>query len=150
VKILIASGVLFAVALALSGCGESHSATTLPPSLVKQLAAEARRLTKGFGDPSVKTAQVYGPDSRSALVQASSASEIPRTGRRKRYYLIVIQGQFVCRSCSGPAMRSKPLQWTIATSVWSAKAGRSTDVGLSRTLPKAMSQLGRPVVISLR
>jgi hypothetical protein len=148
VKILIASGVLIAAALALSGCGGSHSATTLPPSLVKQLAAEARGLTKGLGDPSVKTAEVYGPDSRSALVQASSGAVIPRTGDRKRFYLIVVQGNFVCDSCRGPA-GSKPPKGTIATSVWSIKAGHSTDFGLSHTLPRAMSTLGRPAVISL-
>jgi hypothetical protein len=150
VKILSGSGVLVVTALALSGCGGSHGTTALPASLVQQFAAQARDLSKGLGDPSVKTAQVYGPNSRSALVQASSASAIPRTGHRKRYYLIVIHGHFVCRSCSGPAMRAKPLKGTIATIVWSVKAGRSTDFGFSRTLPKAMSQLGRPDVISLR
>jgi hypothetical protein len=96
----------------------------------------------------VKTAQVYGPDSRSALVQASSGDLIPRTSDRKRFYLIIVRGHFVCDSCSGPA-GSKPPKGTIATSVWSIKAGHSTDFGLRHSLPAAMSHLGRPTTISL-
>jgi hypothetical protein len=124
------------------------SADALPASLVKPLAAEARGLTESLGDPAVKTAQVYGPDSRSALVQASSGDLIPRTGDRKGFYLVVVHGHFVCGNCSRPAADAKPIQGTIATSVWSVKAGHSMDFGLSHTL-HAMSRLGRPAVISL-
>jgi hypothetical protein len=99
----------------------------------------------------VKTAQVYGPDSRSALVQASSGDLIPRTGDLRRFYLIVVHGHFVCGNCSGPAAdANKPPRGTIATNVWSVKAARSTDFGLSHGLPAAMSHLGQPIVISLR
>lgn len=83
--------VLVAGTLGLSACGSGHKAIssgphkfdpTLPAPLVKQLAAEAKSTARSLGDTSVKTAQVYGPDSRYALVKASSSHSTCQAIRR--------------------------------------------------------------------
>src|SRR5436309_817273 len=108
--------------------GELHP--TLPARLAKRLAAEARDTAKSLGDPSVKTAQVYGPNSRYALVKASSGDLVQRTAReRKNFYLIVLHGHFVCGGCTGPVAGAKPARGKIATEIWSLKTGQ-TDFGL--------------------
>ncbi len=91
---------------------------------------------------------MYGPDSRYVLVRASSSDLVQKIAReRKGFYLIVLRGHFVCDSCTGPA-GAKPPRGTIATDVWSPRAG-GTDFGLSDRLPAAMSRLASPTVISL-
>jgi hypothetical protein len=108
--------------------------------LQNRLIAEAQRTAKSLGDTSVKTAQVYGPDSRYALVQTSSADLVQKTVReRKGFYLIVLHGHFVCDSCSVPA-GAKPPRGTIATDVWSPSAG-GTDFGLSHRPPAGLSHV---------
>jgi hypothetical protein len=100
-----------------------------------------------LGDSSVGTAEVYGPGSRQALVEASSGEwvrEIPLE-RKQRFYLIVLHGHFVCRSCSRPAAAMSP-RGTIATVVWSRAQG-GTDFGLVDRLPASMSRLPAPTVI---
>src|ERR1700747_2170629 len=94
----------------LSACGGSHKAISSGPHrfratpLVKRLTAVAKSTARSLGDGSVKTALVYGPDSRYALVKASSGDLVQKTVReRKGFYLIVLHGHFVCNSCSGPA-----------------------------------------------
>ena len=167
------AAVLLAIAPALAACASGHRATGgsqttstiarpgayvvsqrvysenhLPRPLVSRIAAEARRLTRGLGDSSVKTAEVYGPRSRIALVRASSRAWERTTAReRTGFYLIVVRGHFVCHSCSVPAGGKAP-RGTIAADIWSRTEG-GTDFGLSRRLPAAMSRLGSPTVISL-
>ena len=127
--------------------GELHP--TLPARLAKWLAAEARGMARSLGDPSVKTAQVYGPDSRYALVKASSGDLVQKIAReRKGFYLIVLHGQFVCHGCSRPpGSTAKPPRGKIATEVWSAKTGQ-TDFGIGNK-PVAMSHLRGPTVIQI-
>jgi len=156
-KMVTGSVVLIAAGLTLSACGGSHMTTvtardlvhtTLPAPLVKRLTAIAKSTARSLGDTSVKTAQVYGPDSRYALVKASSGDLVQKTVReRKGFYLIVLHGHFVCDSCTGPAGAKAP-RGTIATDVWSPKAG-GTDFGLSDHLPAAMSHLRGPTVIQI-
>jgi hypothetical protein len=162
---LIVAAVLSAISLALSACTSGHDATAGPPKsadlgtkvvytgdhlpspLARRIAAEARSLTRSLGDSSVKSAEVYGPGSRLALVQASSTDwEHTTAAERKGFYLIVVRGRFVCHVCSVPA-RAKPPRGTIATDIWSLKEG-GTDFGLSGSLPAA--RLGTPTVIRLR
>lgn len=86
--------VFFVAVFALSACGGSQMPTkatarervhtTLPASLVKRLAAVARGTARSLGDSSVKTAQVYGPDSRYALVKASSGDLVQKLARERR------------------------------------------------------------------
>src|SRR5262249_43488133 len=108
----------------------------------------ARRTAGSLGDTSPRTAQVYGPGSREALVEASSGDRVTEAGRRRTgFYLIVVRGRFVCASCPRPS-GGKPPRGTIATVVWSPARG-GTDFGLSDRLPGAMSRLGSPTTISL-
>ena len=106
-------------------------------------------MATSLGDPSVRTAQVYGPNSRYLLVKAASGDLVEKLAReRKGFYLIVLHGHFVCRSCSRPAgSRAKPPHGGIATEVWSAKAG-NTDFGLSNR-PVATTHVSGPTVIQI-
>jgi hypothetical protein len=151
------AGLLIVATIALSACGAGHRATIdsrsrvateLPAPLVKRITAKARSLAASLGDSSVKTAQVYGPGSRFALVKASSGDLVQKLAReRKGFYLIVLHGHFVCDSCSGPA-QAKPPRGTIAAVVWSPRAG-GTDFGLGNQ-PVATSHLRGPTVVVLR
>lgn len=149
--------VLAAAMLALSACAGSDRGTVtpdrgevqgaLPAPLVKRLVALARGAARSLGDSSVKTAQVYGPDSRYLLVKASSGDLVQKlAGERKGFYLIVLHGDFVCHSCAGPAA-AKPPRGKIATDVWSPTAG-GTDFGLSNR-PVVTSHLRGPTIIAL-
>jgi hypothetical protein len=90
---------------------------------------------------------VYGPASRYLLVKASSGDLVERTAReRNGFYLIVLQGHFVCRGCL-VAPGAKQPRGKIATEVWSPAAG-GTDFGLSDR-PVAMSHLGGGSVIQI-
>ncbi len=61
---------------------------------------------------------------------------------KERFYLIVLDGDFSnCRSCNHPAGR-EPKHGAFETRVWSA-AGGTTDYGISKSLPAAMSGLHR-------
>ena len=143
------AGFLVAATLGLSACGGGHRAISggprkfepmLPAPLVEQLTAEAKSTARSLGDNSVKTAQVYGPDSRYALVKASSGDLVQKSPReREGFYLIVLRGHFVCHSCTGPAGAKAP-RGTVATDVWSPRAG-GTDFGLGDHLPAALSHL---------
>ena len=127
---LTGSVVLVAATLALSASGGSHRVTvnvgptlfhmTLPSPLVKRLAAEARGAARSLGGRSVKTAQVYGPDSRYLLVKASSGDLVGKNAG-KGFYLIVLHGHFVCGGCTGPVAGAKPARGKIATEVWSPR-----------------------------
>ena len=162
-KMLTGSVVLVTATLALSGCGGSRTVvidqpihvgsgqihSTLPAPLMKRLSAEARGIARSLGDPSVKTAQVYGPDSRYLLVKASSGDLVQKLAReRKGFYLIVLHGHFVCHGCSRPpGSTAKPPRGKVATEVWSPKTGQ-TDFGLGNR-PVPMSHLRGPTVIQI-
>jgi hypothetical protein len=158
-KVLIGSTVLVGATLALSACGGNARAisggphlvamrTTLPAPLAKRLAAEARGTARSLGDPSVKTAQVYGPNSRYLLVKASSGDLVQKVAsERNGFYLIVLHGNFLCGGCTGPAPGAKPARGKIATEVWSPKFGQ-TDFGIGNK-QVAMSHLRGPTVVAL-
>jgi hypothetical protein len=162
-KLLTGLAVLVGATLALSACGGSHMVTVnagpdlgsdvvhipLPPPLRKPIRAEAQSMARSLGDPSVKTAQVYGPDSRYLLVKESSGDLVQKTaGERNGFYLIVLHGHFICHGCSRPhGSTAKPPRGKIATEVWSLKTGQ-TDFGLGNR-PVAMSHLRGPTVIQI-
>ena len=157
-KIVTGSVVLVAAGLALSACGGSRMTTvnsrdvvhtTLPASVAKRLASEARGMAKSLGDPSLKVGQVYGPDSRYLLVKASSGDLVQKTaGERSGFYLIVLHGYFICHGCSRPpGSKAKPPQGKIATEVWSPRTGQ-TDFGIGNR-PVAASHLRGPTVIEI-
>lgn len=75
---------------------------------------------------------------------ASSGDRVLETPSqaKERFYAIVLHGWFSnCLSCNHPAER-KPKHGTIETRVWSAAAG-TTDYGISKSLPAAMSGIHR-------
>jgi hypothetical protein len=162
----IGAAVLMAMSLAMSACNGGHRSADGSPNTtnhatrlvsdsdhlsrpLRRIAVEARRLTTSLGDSSVKTAEVYGPGSRLALVQASSkAWEHTTAAERNGFYLIIVRGHFVCRLCSVPSGAGPP-RGTIATDIWTQSKG-GTDFGLSGSLPSTMSRLGSPTVIRLR
>lgn len=106
-------------------------------------------MARSLGDPSVKTALVYGPNSRYLLVKESSGDLVQKIPReRNGFYLIVLYGHFICHGCSRPpGSKAKPPRGNIATEVWSAKTGR-TDFGIGKkSLP--MARLKAPAVIRI-
>lgn len=158
-KMLIGSVVLVAATLALYACGGSQRAVSggprlfatspaLPTSLAKRFAAEARGMARSLGDPSMKSALVYGPNSRYLLVKASLGDLVQKIAReRKGFYLIVLHGHFVCGGCTGPVAGAKPARGRIATEVWSPRTGQ-TDFGIGNK-PVATAHLRGPNVIQV-
>ena len=145
-KALTCSLVLVAMALGTSACAGGHESTygSLPRP-VRNFVQSTLKTRPNAGH--VHEVDVYGPGSRTALVKASSGDWVAESAReaRERFYLIVLQGHFVCTGCgSAPRMLArpgKPPQVTIETLVWSPAVGHSTDLGLSDSLPAAMSRL---------
>jgi hypothetical protein len=164
---------LAAVALAAAGCGggaqagggaagsgdvpgtaattdalqlHASGSSALPPGLVQEI--DSLR-TVGRDSSSTQMVEVYGPDSRAALVRASSGEVVAETARERqaRFYLIVLRGHFVCESCSRPP-GAKPPRGTIETQVWSPTLG-GTDFGLSDRLGAGMPRLHRFAVLTL-
>ncbi|HKD93554.1 MAG TPA: hypothetical protein VKB43_02465 [Gaiellaceae bacterium] len=159
-----AAAVLIAVTLATSACGSGHARSATSTT---KTDAVTLRTSAGYNSlpwalqifihstiASERTAQmseidIYGPGSRAALVKASSGDVVTESPGElsERFYLIVLQGHFVCGECTRPA-RAKPPHGTIETHVWSRDEG-STDFGLSSSLPAAVSQLHRLATVTL-
>jgi hypothetical protein len=79
-----------------------------------------------------KRVEVYGPASRSAVVQATDPSAVigNTAAERSGCYLVVYHGHF---DWHGPSPGAKQRHYTVLTNVWCAKEG-GTDLGL-RTTP---------------
>src|SRR5579862_3490773 len=141
-------GVVIGMAASGSVAASRDAANRFPAPLRERIAAEARGTARSLGDTSVKTAEVYGPDSRYLLVKASSGDLVQKLARERRgFYLIVLHGHFICRGCSVPP-GGKPPRGSIATVVWSRSEG-VTDSGVSSHLGPAMSRLGKPTIVGL-
>lgn len=170
-KGLNGAAVLLALTLVLSACASGRTAASgtpsqggttgaasnsqvrvlsgqpLPAPLLKRIAAVAWSTAMSLGD-TPRTVQVYGPDSRYVFVKASSGDLVQKTAAERRgFYLIVVRGQFVCDSCSGPPGANPP-RGTIMTDVWSPRAG-GTDFGVSDRLGPGMARLQGERTISL-
>ena len=131
---------LAAITAAVSGCGGSRG---LPAQLVTAI-----RSGNNAGVSS-RTVDVYGPASRSALVQATGSSVPKVAAEQSGFYLIVFRGHFRAGSSAGPLPAgTKPRHYKILTNIWSAKEG-FTDYGVGDHLPDA-SGLGRPIVVTLK
>jgi hypothetical protein len=115
-----------------AGCGGS----SLPTAKARHVA---RTMARNFGDPSVKTAQVYGPASYQAAIKAFSGGATTPNRKMGRFYVIVLHGSFVVEGSKTPSV------WRL----WSP-TGHGGGTGFRRTLPASMSQLGRPTLIRLR
>jgi hypothetical protein len=146
-KVLIGVAVLVAITLEASACSGGHR---LSASLQKRVAAMARENAGSLGDASVKKTQVYGPATRVTLLEALSGHRVSKSADepKARFYLIVLQGHFVCRWCPRPPGAASP-RGTIATQLWSPTAGYG-ELGLrDKGLPASISRLGKPTVMSL-
>jgi len=158
-KPLACAAAVLASALAASGCAGSHPAyhqsstdaiqlhvsgySQLSPKLQDFIRTTIRDSPNGHATK----IDVYGPGTRAALVKASSGDIVYPTGGEatEPFYLIVLQGHFVCGSCSRPAGAAAP-QGTIETHVWSPTAG-SLDFGIQHSLPPAVSLLNHLATI---
>ena len=152
-KVLACAVVLIACGLGTSACAsgqyqcehldcESALAKAPLPSSLRSFVGET--VTGISPDGGFWELDVYGPGSRSALVKASSGDQVHESpGQAKeRFYLVVLQGDFSnCRSCNHPAGRI-PRHGSVETRVWSAGGG-TTDYGISKYLPAALSGLHR-------
>jgi hypothetical protein len=159
-RALACAAVVVASVLATSACAGSRSATkrsstdaiqlhqTFSGPVPASLRNFVRSLIASPEDGPVNEVDVYGPGSRSALVEASSGDGVTESAGelKQRFYLVVLHGQFVCDGCSGPAGH-KPPRGTIETHVWSS-VEKSTDFGISGGLPAAVSRLNRLAVIT--
>ena len=129
------------ISVVASGCGGGQR---LPAPLLKFIDSSSK-------DSHVtgKTAEVYGPSSRRALVQADSGDLVGETAaERSGCYLIVYRGHFE-QGFSAGSSGAKPHHYTIETIVWTPDAS-GTDVGLEHRLSAAVSRLGRLTLVALR
>jgi hypothetical protein len=143
----VLTGVVALVSVAVLGAGGGSSRHMSAP-LRQRIAAVARTTARKLADPSVTTAQAYGPASYRAVLVASEG--VTTTNRRRgRFYLIVLHGRFVCAGCPRPPGAQSP-QGSIATRLWSPDGAGGGGFGIRSKLPATISQLGRPTLISLR
>lgn len=114
-----------------------HFPSGVPASLVSYIR-KGRLLT---ADGTVSSIAVYGPGSRTDLVKASSGEIVRESAKEKtmRFYLIVLDGHFVCGGCSSPA-GGKPPHGTVVTDVWSAQEG-GTDFGFGKSAGPGVARL---------
>jgi hypothetical protein len=91
---------------------------------------------------------VYGPGSRSAVVQATDPSAVigNSAAERSGCYLIVYHGQF---DWHGPSAGAKQRHYTVLTNVWCAKEG-GTDFGVGHHACPLGCRLKGPTLVSLK
>jgi hypothetical protein len=117
----------------------------------QKLVTVARLLARNFGDPSVKTAKLYGPASYRVALSAFSAGTTTPNQKHGPFYVIALHGNFTCT-----ASYASPGVFHVATALWTPTGGdtgwgRRAGTGLRRhKLVASMSKLGRPKQISLR
>lgn len=141
----VLAGVVALVSIVLMAAGGSSHQLTTP--LRQRIAEVARRTAHSLGDSSpVNTVRVYGPASYQAVLKASDGTTT--TNRRKgHFYVIVLQGRFVCKWCPRPPGARSP-HGSIVTRIWSPD-GHGGGFGIRRKLPGSLSQLGRPTLVRL-
>jgi len=141
--------VAFAV-LACAACGggskQAAGSRALPPSLVKQIQAAVRRPSPIGGASSVKTVEVYGPASHSALERASLGPTSETQHVAGAWYLIVLRGHFTPNLPQPPGAKASHPR--IAMEVWSPK-GTGPAFGFADRLPAAVARLGGHTVVDL-
>ncbi len=144
---LVAATVLgVVIAIGTSACGGSRAVSAqkaqlqFPSNVPAPLMSYIRGAVKS-SNGTVSSVAVYGPGSRRRLVQASSGAGITESPKEKtmRFYLVVVNGSFVCTGCSVPR-GSKPPHGTVETYVWSAEE-RGTDFGISNSAGPGVSGL---------
>lgn len=140
-RALASAAVLVVSALGTTACAGGNSESTYG-SLSRPLQNFIHAtIQTGPSTGPVNEVDVFGPASRGTLVTASSGDWVAETPSelKKRFYLIVLHGHFVCDSCSVPPGAKAP-EGTIETSVWSPGSG-SLDFGIGGGVPAAVFQL---------
>jgi hypothetical protein len=100
----------------------------------------ARTMAGNFGDPSIRTAQLYGPASYQVAFSAFSGGPTTPNQKKGRFYVIVLHGSF-----TGDGSTRAP----TVSRLWSP-TGHSGGTGFRKSLPASMSRLGHPTLIELR
>jgi len=160
-KALAYAGVLIACALGASACGAGGQYQCLHLNCDSALAhAPLTPSLRSFVSSTIYDVSpdggyweldVYGPGSRDALVRASSGDRVRErpSQAKERFYLLVLHGDFSnCGPCTHPAGRI-PKHGSIETRVWSAAEG-TTDYGIAKSLPPAMSGIHRLAKITFK
>jgi hypothetical protein len=160
VKILACVAAVTVSALAASGCarsvGASQQSSTDALRLHESWSGDVSPALRNFirstiavPDGPMSEIDVYGPDTRAALVKAASGDIAVDTPRQQNepFYLIVLHGKFACGVCPVPPGTSAP-QGTIEWRIWSHGAA-AAGMGVTSNLPAAVSLLNRVAVIQL-
>lgn len=144
-KWLALCAALLAVAVLVAAGGGSPR---MSASLQQRIAVVARRTAHSLDDSSPLTAvRVYGPASYRSVLHASDGTTT--TNRRKgRFYVIVLDGRFVCAWCPRPPGAHSP-HGSIVTRIWSP-TGHGGGFGIRRKVPASLSRLGGPAVVRVR
>ena len=153
-KLVVGTALVVVIALGASACGGSHGVSTkkahlhIPSNLPTSLISYIRKAVKN-SDGTVSSVAVYGPSSRKRLVKASSGAGVYESPKERtmRFYLVVVNGSFVCTSCTGPP-EAKPPRGTVETYVWSAEE-RGTDYGIGDSAGPGVPRLHRLATIAV-
>ena len=103
-------------------------ATSLPPAGATRLGKVARSLADSLGDRRVHVAQVF-----STTRQAAAGGDVVDSDQP--VYEIVIEGDFVCETCSRPPGASPP-RGSVATLSVDRRTFRVTDFTLTDHVPR--------------
>jgi hypothetical protein len=143
-KVLIGVAALASVAVLVAAGG---SGRRMSAPIRDRLAAVARDTAHSLDDSArLKVANVYGPASHRAVVNAADGGTT--TNRKKgRFYVIVLRGHFVCSWCPRPPGARSP-HGSVVTRIWSPD-GHGGGFGIRRKLPASLSRLGKPTRIAV-
>jgi hypothetical protein len=133
------------VSVAVLGASSAAPVSRAPAAKlpVAQLVALARDSLRGLDDPSVATASVV-VTTKNAAEAWMEPGAVPPSHPDPKAYLVVLQGRFICESCSflgpnAPRGRSSQFVWIPGSGV--------PDGGLTRKPPPALGKLGRVITL---
>jgi hypothetical protein len=125
-RALVAGLVVLGVA---AGCGGSRHATSLPGLTAKKLAkleAIVQNDARIDGDAHPLSVMVYASRRHEANVVAGAGTGVLGS---QPVYLVVVRGQFVCSTCSGPAGAAPP-KGNVITLVLGRSKLQGLDFGI--------------------
>jgi hypothetical protein len=127
----VAVAALVGASLLVSGCGSSHqaSATSLPGLTAAKLAkleTSVRSMARVNGDANPTGATIYASRRHQANIAAGAGTGV--IGEQP-VYLVVVRGEFVCNSCSGPPGHTAP-SGNVITSVVDRNTLQGLDFGI--------------------
>ncbi len=123
----------FVLATIAAGCGGGHVASSSSSSLpgldakkVAKIEALVKSNARADGDAQPSSAWVYASRRHEANIAAGAGSGVPGS---QPVYLVVVQGRFVCSSCSGPPGHAPP-RGSVMTFVLDRKTLSGLDFGI--------------------